>query len=66
MGRNGPIPDRWLHCPRKAKDLVAGKFIAFKTPLSNDFDDQVPPHCRFPPKMLFEHCKARRVSLIIL
>lgn len=61
---SGPIPNRWLHCPRKAADVIVSKFIAFKTPLSNLFDDVVPPECRFPPSMLFELCKAKKVSLL--
>lgn len=56
----GPIPNRWLNCPRKATDLIIGKFIAFKTPLSEDFDEQVPPGSRFPPSMVFEYYKRNR------
>lgn len=59
----GPIPNRWLHCPRKATDLIIGKFIAFKTPLSTDFEDQVPPECRFPPSMVFEYYKRKKVKI---
>lgn len=61
----GPIPNRWLNCPRKSADLIVNKFIAFKTPLSEKFDDQVPAECRFPPKMLFQLMKARKVLFII-
>ncbi|PSN46284.1 hypothetical protein C0J52_12859 [Blattella germanica] len=49
----GPVPPRWLHCPRKAAELVANKFLAFKTPLSSDYDGQVPEECRFGPSMIF-------------
>ncbi|KAJ8952496.1 hypothetical protein NQ318_003292 [Aromia moschata] len=56
----GPVPARWLHCPRKSDDLIIGKFLALKTPLSADFNDQVPPECRFPPKMLFTICKSKK------
>lgn len=59
----GPVPNRWLHCPRKAADVIIGKFIAFKTPLSRAFDDKVPPECRFPPSMLFDLCRAKKVSV---
>ncbi|KAJ8966402.1 hypothetical protein NQ317_009634 [Molorchus minor] len=58
----GPVPPRWLHCPRKSDSLIVEKFMAFKTPLSADFDDQVPPECRFPPKMLFNYCKSKKGS----
>ena len=58
----GQIPNRWLHCPRKALDLINGKLIAFKVPLDGSFDDQVPPAGRFPPKMLFELCKSKKVG----
>ncbi|XP_044742570.1 mRNA-capping enzyme [Chrysoperla carnea] len=50
----GPVPPRWLHCPRKSSGLIADKFLAFKTPLSERFDKDVPPECRFPPKMIFQ------------
>uniref|UniRef100_A0A0A9WYI1 mRNA-capping enzyme n=2 Tax=Lygus hesperus TaxID=30085 RepID=A0A0A9WYI1_LYGHE len=53
----GPVPERWLHCPRKALNLVANKFLAFKTPLSNAFDSQVEPVNRFTPAMLFSSTK---------
>ncbi|KAL3280723.1 hypothetical protein HHI36_003959 [Cryptolaemus montrouzieri] len=61
-GNPGPLPDRWLHCPRKASDLVVQKFMAFKTPLSSSFDPQIPPECRFPPKMLFDLCKTKKIK----
>ncbi|KAI4465297.1 mrna-capping enzyme [Holotrichia oblita] len=59
----GPVPSRWLHCPRKASDLIVGKFMALKTPLNSNFDSQVPPDCRFPPKMLFDVCKSKKIKL---
>lgn len=65
MSRSGRgrelVPNRWLHCPRKASDLIVGKFIAFKTPLNAKYDGQVPPDCRFPPKMLFDLCRSKKV-----
>ncbi|XP_069698204.1 mRNA-capping enzyme [Periplaneta americana] len=59
----GPIPPRWLHCPRKASDLVANKFLAFKTPLSSQYDDQVPEESRFPPSMIFQSMKSYKIKL---
>lgn len=53
----GPIPNRWLHCPRKSDSLIGNKFLAFKTPLSSKFDPQVPDECTFYPSMLFQLMK---------
>lgn len=62
-GRNGPIPARWLHCPRKAVNLIQNKFLAFKTPLSSAFDNQVPEECRFTVDMLILSLKSQRLKL---
>ncbi|XP_072396689.1 mRNA-capping enzyme [Diabrotica undecimpunctata] len=58
----GPVPPRWLYCPRKSENLIADKFMALKTPLSSDFDDQVPPECRFDPKMVFDIAKSKKIK----
>ena len=58
----GPIPPRWLNCPRKSLALIGGKFLAFKTPLDSKYDDQVPAQNRFPSKMLFDSMRAYKVS----
>lgn len=58
----GPIPPRWLHCPRKSATLFVNKFIAFKTPLDGKFDSQVSMENRFPPSMLFDSLKSYKVS----
>lgn len=69
-GRNGPgpIPKRWLNCPPRSDSFICDKFIAFKTPLSDKFDDQVEGNS-FYPSMLFnsvkEHSKVRSKSEII-
>ncbi|XP_065897990.1 mRNA-capping enzyme-like [Dysidea avara] len=47
------IPERWLNCPRKGR-IVAGKFLPFKTPLSDRYNDQVPEENRFPLAMLLD------------
>lgn len=57
----GPVPNRWLNCPRKAQDLIIGKFLAFKTPLDYNFDSKVSAQHRFQPEMLFDICKVRKV-----
>ncbi|KAK8374884.1 hypothetical protein O3P69_009724 [Scylla paramamosain] len=59
----GPIPPRWLLCPRKSQNLIGGKFLVFKTPLSSRFDDQVPPEHRFSPEMLFASMKSYKVKI---
>lgn len=59
----GPIPPRWLHCPRKSTLLIGNKFLAFKTPLSSKFDDQVSPEHRFSPAMLFSSMKSYKVKI---
>lgn len=53
----GPIPKRWLHCPQRSDELIADKFIALKTPLSDKFDDQVGDECSFYPNMIFDLIK---------
>ncbi|XP_001602117.1 mRNA-capping enzyme-like [Nasonia vitripennis] len=58
----GPIPPRWLHCPRKSTKLIH-KFLAFKTPLSSDFDSQVPEGCRFSVEMLVASLKSKRLKM---
>ncbi|XP_014222251.1 mRNA-capping enzyme [Trichogramma pretiosum] len=59
----GPVPPRWLHCPRKSMNLIHNKFVAFKTPLSSDFDDQVPDECRFTVDMLINSLRSSRIKL---
>ncbi|KAG7157861.1 mRNA-capping enzyme-like, partial [Homarus americanus] len=63
--RGGPglIPPRWLMCPRKSHHLIGKRFLAFKTPLSSKFDDQVPPEHRFSPAMLFASMKSYKVKI---
>lgn len=55
------IPERWLNCPRKGK-VVAGKFLPFKTPLSDRYNDQVPEENRFPLSMLLD---SQSIGLVI-
>ncbi|XP_005182334.2 mRNA-capping enzyme [Musca domestica] len=59
----GPIPNRWLYCPRKSEGIIAEKFIAFKTPLSAAFDEQMPMECLFHPEMIFGYCKTLKLNL---
>ncbi|XP_046441140.1 chromatin assembly factor 1 subunit A-like [Daphnia pulex] len=53
----GPIPQRWLHCPRKAKSAVGGKFLAFQTPLDARDDSQVDDEYNVHPEMVFSSAK---------
>ncbi|XP_017487302.1 PREDICTED: mRNA-capping enzyme isoform X1 [Rhagoletis zephyria] len=62
-GGPGPLPNRWLHCPRKSEKIIAERFLAFKTPLSNAFDDQMPIECLFRPEMIFSYCKTIKIKL---
>lgn len=57
----GPLPNRWLKCPRKADQLIIGQFLAFKTPLSSAFNEKVPEGNRFTPKMLFDSVRGYKV-----
>lgn len=59
----GPVPPRWLHCPRKAMRLIQGKFLAFKTPLSSAYDSQVPEECRFNVDMFFANLKSQKIKM---
>ena len=62
-GDPGPLPQRWLDCPRKAFSVIDNTFLAFKTPLSKKFDDKVPMKNRFTPKMLFDSLKSSKVCV---
>ncbi|KAH8236005.1 hypothetical protein KR032_012247 [Drosophila birchii] len=60
---SGPLPNRWLHCPRKSDSIIAERFLAFKTPLSQNFQDKMPIECTFRPEMLFDYCKTLKLKL---
>ncbi|RWS31627.1 hypothetical protein B4U80_08533 [Leptotrombidium deliense] len=49
------VPPRWLRCPRKG-EIVANKFIPFKTPLDDKYNNEVPNECTWDPKMFFSYC----------
>lgn len=57
------MPKRWLHCPRKSENVIAEKFLAFKTPLDERFDSQVRVECQFAPDLLFQLYKNKRQKL---
>ncbi|XP_072038912.1 mRNA-capping enzyme-like [Amphiura filiformis] len=56
------IPDRWLNCPRKG-ELIAGRFLPFKTPLGPRYNSQVPEENRFQFPMLFSYLESRKFKL---
>jgi len=58
----GLIPPRWLQCPRKATTVIFNKFLAFKTPLSSNYNGQVPEECRFDVDMLCQSVKANEAK----
>lgn len=60
-GGLGNIPDRWLHCPRKGQ-LIAGKFLPFKTPLDSRYDEQIPEECRFDLSLLFSSLRSSHIK----
>lgn len=57
----GP-PPRWLNCPRKGA-LIVDKFLPFKTPLSERYNDQVPEECRFQPAMLLDSLTSYKLKM---
>ena len=59
----GPIPPRWLKCPRKSEGLIGGRFLATKAPLDSKFDDQIPPECQFTPQMLISSLSSYKVKI---
>lgn len=60
---SGPkLPPRWLRCPRKGQ-LIACKFLPFKTPLDDRYDLQIPEGDRFDVKMLIEFMEARQLKM---
>lgn len=58
----GPIPKRWLLCPRTSESLITDKFLAFKTPLNQRFSSQIPIENQFQPEMVFSLMKMYKVS----
>ncbi|XP_046648478.1 mRNA-capping enzyme-like isoform X2 [Daphnia pulicaria] len=59
----GPIPQRWLHCPRKAFSTVGGTFLAFKTPLDARYENQVDDEYTFHPEMVFSSVKNMKMKI---
>lgn len=64
-GGGGPIPDRWLNCPRKSEGVIADRFVAFKTPLGERFDNKMPPECQWAPETLLKLYKDKRTKMTL-
>lgn len=60
----GPIPERWLQCPRISSKIVSDKFLAFKTPLSARFANKMEKQYHFQPDMVFSYMKMEKVTFI--
>ncbi|XP_034490494.1 mRNA-capping enzyme [Drosophila innubila] len=60
---SGPLPNRWLYCPRKSDTIISERFLAFKTPLNESFQDKMPIECTFRPEMVFDYCKTIKLKL---
>lgn len=58
----GPIPDRWLNCPRVSSTVIAGKFLAFKVPLNIRFTPKLEAKDYFQPSAVFDYMKLEKVS----
>lgn len=64
-GGGGPLPNRWLNCPRKSDGHIADRFVAFKTPLGERFDDKMPPECQWSPDTLLRLYKDKRNKMTL-
>lgn len=56
------VPPRWLNCPRKSQ-IIAEKFLAFKTPLGPRYDEVIPEANRFDLPMLFAYLQSLKMRL---
>ena len=54
---------KWSEITFLNENKIYLRFLAFKTPLDERFDDQVPPANRFSPTMLFQSMKAFKVKI---
>ncbi|KAJ8917433.1 hypothetical protein NQ315_005480 [Exocentrus adspersus] len=59
----GPLPDKWLHCPPNGNRLILSKFMPLKTPLSSDFDHQLPAGLRHYPQDIFRLARRNKVRI---
>ncbi|XP_015365520.1 PREDICTED: mRNA-capping enzyme-like isoform X1 [Diuraphis noxia] len=52
---NLKIPKHWMNCPNIAITSVANSFVAFKTPLDDNYNNKIAIMKRFNPQMVFRH-----------
>lgn len=60
----GP-PPRWIDCPRKGQ-LIDHKFLPFKTPLDQRYDDLIPEYSCFTLDLLFNTLKSMKLKMGLL
>jgi mRNA-capping enzyme len=60
-GDPGPVPDRWLKCPRSGEML--NTFLPFKTPLDDRFETKIPAQYRFTPEMFIAKWSSRKIDI---
>lgn len=60
---SGPIPNRWINCPQKSNNIIADKFLAFKTPLNQRFNNKMSDEYYFHPEMVFRFAKANKIKI---
>ncbi|XP_059609306.1 mRNA-capping enzyme-like [Phlebotomus argentipes] len=61
---DGPkIPRSWFRCPRKARKLIANRFMAFKQPIARPSTNRVFVERLFSPDMLIQALSVRKMSL---
>ncbi|CAF2614373.1 unnamed protein product [Rotaria sp. Silwood2] len=59
------LPPRWLDCPRKST-IIADKFIAFKTPLDDQFKEKIGAGQRWTCSMLVDSVKREQKNIGII
>uniref|UniRef100_A0A0K2UM70 mRNA-capping enzyme n=1 Tax=Lepeophtheirus salmonis TaxID=72036 RepID=A0A0K2UM70_LEPSM len=64
-GRHDPlrIPDRWLGCPRKSVNLIAGMFLAMKTPLDSRYESRIHAANIFTPDMVLKSMEGYKCEI---
>uniref|UniRef100_A0A1B0DMK0 mRNA-capping enzyme n=1 Tax=Phlebotomus papatasi TaxID=29031 RepID=A0A1B0DMK0_PHLPP len=57
------IPKSWFRCPRKARDFVVDRFLAFKLPVDERYDDNISIDQKFSPEMVIQAVEMRNKTL---
>lgn len=57
------IPKSWFRCPRKARDFVVDRFLAFKLPVDERYDDNISVDQKFSPEMVIQAVEMRSKTL---